>query len=227
MKFFLIIVLGMTLPLFGSSEKTNVISRQEVEQISLSGPQEDSPFLIEREEAQAAAAKAASNPIYGNYLLRPHHSFQKQLKNLAHDLVSLVKIVPARNSLPPLQLFLEPSSFSVADCPELNVTFKITNNKSKIILLDFSTNQRIDIVVKSADGTILSRWSQDRSFDSAPGLVTINPKESVLYTEKISTETMHNGSTYTIETSLAEHPDYSLSTTITPRDTSSNEEVSE
>ena len=224
MKIFsLLVILGIATPLLGSPEKTNDISGQEIEQITQSGPQEDSPFLIEREDAQAAAARAATNPIYSNLLLRPRHTLQQRMKNFVGTVSRFVKLAPDKNTLPPLQLFLEPSLFSVTDCSELNVTFKIINNKKEMILLDFPTNQRIDIIVKDATGATLLSWSQDRSFDPIPGLVTINPKESVLYTEKIPTSIMKDGSTYTIEDSLAGQSGYNISIPVTPQYSSSKE----
>ncbi len=218
----ILVALGLTFlipSLFGAVEKTNSISQQEILEISASGPQADSPFVIEQEEAQAALAQAATNPIYRNSLLKPRHSLQSEIKKLFYSATHLFAFHAALKGPAPLQLILEPSNFSVEETPEITVTFKITNNKKEALLLEFPTNQRLDILVKESNGHVLLRWSQDREFEPLPGLVTINEKESVLYTEKISTTGMHNGETYTLQAFLSGHPEYSLSQQVTPRGT--------
>lgn len=217
MNIFFILTFLFTLPFCLAQQKTNTISRQEEEIITQTGPQEDSPFLIERQDAQQAAAAAATNTIYRNSLLTPRHSLQQQLRNFGRDMFGFVNLSSDKKNLPAAQLFIEPSAFSVTEIPELNISFKITNNKKRMLMLEFSTNQRIDILVKDAHGSVLSRWSEDRTFDSIPGIVTINPKESVFYTEKIPTSMMHDGEAYVIEASVVGHPEFTLSQKITPQ----------
>lgn len=223
MKFpLLCLFLGMvaaTTTVMGNPEKTNSLSHEEMEEMAESNPpQENSPFFIEREEARRAAAEAATNPIYRSSLLTPRHSIQQQIKNFVTQFLTIVKITPDKTVPPPLQIFVEPASFSVTETPELAVSFKITNNKKQILFLEFPTNQRIDILVKEKNGTVITRWSEDRSFDAVSGVVTVNPKESVFYTEKIPTTMMKDGTTYTLEVSVVEHPDYTLTQSITPQE---------
>jgi hypothetical protein len=204
-----------------SPEKTNAVSRSEMEEMTdSSAPQENSPFFIEREEARQAAAEAATNTIYRSSLLTPRHSIQEQMKNFAKQFLTMVKIRPDKTILPPLQIIMEPSSFSVSETPELHISFKITNTKKEMIFLDFQTNQRIDILVKEKNGDVITRWSEDRSFDPISGVVTINPKESVVYTEKIPTTLMKDGTTYLLQVSLVGHPEYTLTQSITPQEAS-------
>lgn len=205
-----------------STENTNPISRSQMEEITESSlPQENSPFFIEREEARQGAVEAATNPIYRSSVLLPRHSFQEEIKKCTNRFLSITKIIPDKAIPTPLQIVVEPSSFSVSDTPELSVSFKITNTKKEMLFLDFLTNQRIEIVVKEKNGTIITRWSEDRSFDPIKSVITINPKESVVYTEKISTAFMKNGISYAIEASLVSLPEYSATQWITPEDSSS------
>ena len=147
-------------PLVALPEVTNNISEHDVQQqISRSGPRADSPFLIEREEAQQAQLTAATNGM--NNLFPRRHSFQKQLGNFFSHLAGTFG-TNSKANLTSAKLLLEPSTFSVADTPELDVTFKITNHKKEIIMLNFSTNQRIDILVKNGNGEVITRWSEDR-----------------------------------------------------------------
>lgn len=214
--FFLLLFFGISSTLFGTLEKTNEISNQEIRVIGASGPQADSPFVIEQEEAKEALAQAATNPIYRNVLLRPHRSLLQEIKKGFLSLFHFFKTPAAKKGPPPLQLILEPSHFSVEDTPELTVTFKITNNKNTTLLLDFPTNQRLDIVVKKKNGDVITRWSADRDFEPFPGLVTINVKESVVFTEKISTAGMQHGETYIIDATLVGQKGYNLSQEVTP-----------
>ncbi|MFZ4116225.1 MAG: BsuPI-related putative proteinase inhibitor [Chthoniobacterales bacterium] len=217
--FFFLALVMTTITARCSPEKTNTVSRTEIEEMTDSNaPQENSPFFIEREEARQAAAEAAADPMYRSSLLTPRHSIQEQMKNFAKQFLTIVKITPDKTILAPLQIIVEPSSFSVSETPELHVSFKITNTKKEMVFLDFQTNQRIDILVKEKNGTVITRWSEDRSFDPISGVVTINPKESVVYTEKIPTTLMKDGTTYSIQVSLVGHPEYTLTQSITPQE---------
>lgn len=201
-------------PLVAMPQQTNTISEQDVEQqIVRSGPSEDSPFVIERAEAQQALANAATNGISRS--LPPRKSFQKQACSFFGHLTRTFQAI-SKSKLPTTQLLIEPSTFSVNDTSEINVTFKINNSKKEILMLHFSTNQRIDIFIKNAQGVVLGRWSEDRAFDQTPGLVAINPEESVVYTEAMPTSMMKDGETYTIEASLVGQPGYTVSEKITP-----------
>ncbi|MCF7728773.1 MAG: hypothetical protein K9M81_00230 [Chthoniobacterales bacterium] len=203
-----------------SIEKTNSISRSEIEEMTEStAPQENSPFFIEREEARQAAAEAATNPIYRNSLLLPRHSIQEEMKKRMSQFLNIVKVIPNKIDPPASQILVEPLSFSVSDTPELHISYKITNNTKEMCFLDFSTNQRIEILLKEQNGTLITQWSKDRSFDPIASVVTINPKESVVYTETIPTLGMRDGTSYSIEVLLVGHPKYTLIQSITPQNT--------
>jgi hypothetical protein len=207
--FFLIIVSAIAV-----QQETNPISRKDLElEISQSAPSEDSPFLIEREDAQQALAKAAASGLNNPFPVR--HPLQKQIGNFFTHLFHSFK--PGdQNSIAGTQIFVEPATFSVTDTPELDITLKIINTKKELIMLEFPTNQRIEITVKNSLGKVVTHWSEDRSFDEMPGLVTINPKESIAYTEKISTSMMRDGETYIIEASIVNQSGYSSACSIIP-----------
>jgi len=202
-----------------SAQDTNPISRLEIEEMTqASQPETNSPFFIEREEAREAIAEAARNPIYRNSLLLPRHSFQEEMKKMMHGFLVMTKVFPNKTIPPAVQIFVEPSSFSISETPEISVSCKITNTTKEILFIDFATNQRIEIVVKESNGTPVMRWSDDRSFDPITSIVTINPRESILYTEKIPTAIMKNGSKYLLEVSLIGHAEYTRTELIFPQD---------
>ncbi len=202
-----------------SAQNTNPISRLEIEEMTQASQLEtNSPFFIEREEAREAVAEAARNPIYRNSLLLPRHSFQEEMKKMIHGFLVMTKVFPNKTIPPAVQIFVEPSSFSISETPEISVSCKITNTTKEILFIDFATNQRIEIVVKESNGTPMMRWSEDRSFDPITSVVTINPRESILYTEKIPTAIMKNGSKYLLEVSLIGHSEYTRTELIFPHD---------
>jgi hypothetical protein len=197
-------------------ESSDVISEHAIEQATSQENNEESPFLIEREDAKQAAATAAANNTSVNKLYPPRHSISKQISNFCKHLVGIME--SSLSKIPVLRVSVEPAFFSVMESPELSVTLKITNDKKEMIVLHFPTNQRLEIIVKDDHGQIVSRWSQDRSFDPADDTVVINPKESIFYTEKISTTGMQNGKSYTLEVSLANQQEYTVSQILTPRE---------
>jgi len=213
-KFFFFLFL---IPLFAVAaipESPDVISEHAVEQASSQANNEESPFLIEREDAKQAAAAAAASNTSVNKLYPPRHSISKQIANFCKHLVGTMK--SSMSKTPTLRVTVEPALFSVTENSELSVTLKITNDKKEMIMLHFPTNQRLEIVVKDEFGKIVSRWSQDRSFDPTDDTVVINPQESIFYTEKISTTGMENGKSYTLDVSLANQSEYLVSQVVTP-----------
>ncbi len=200
------------------SEKPKTLSRSEMEEISASmEPRENSPFFIEREEARQAAA-AASNPGCNTTPRTPRHSTQQLLKNVGKACLSILQKPFHPSALEPSAVEISPTFFSVETTPELEVSLRVFNRREEMIFLDFPTNQRIEILIKEKKGgaTIL-RWSEDRSFEPIESVLTINPKESVLYTEKISTSLLKNGVTYFLQVSLVGHPEYTITQEITPQ----------
>lgn len=206
------------IPLFSAAaipESPDVISEHAIEQATSQENNGESPFLIEQEDAKQAAATAAANITSVNKLYPPRHSISKQIANFCKHLAGIME--SSLSKIPLLRVTVEPALFSAAENPELSVTLKITNDKKDLIMLHFSTNQRLEIVVMDDQKKILNRWSQDRSFDPADDTIVINPKESIFYTEKISPAGMQDGKTYTIEVSLVNQPEYTISTTVTPQ----------
>jgi serine/threonine protein kinase len=113
-------------------------------------------------------------------------------------------------------LTLSPSSFSLAQTSELDVTLKLSNARKHELELLYPDNQRLEILTKDSSGNVVNRWSQDRAFEHTEGFVAVNPEEFISYTEKISTAGMKAGQTYTIEVSLANQQGFVATTTVTP-----------
>lgn len=214
-KNFLFLFLIPFFSLAAIPESSDVISEHAIEQASSQENNEESPFLTEREDAKQAAAAAAASNMSVNKLYPPRHSISKQIANFCKHLAGIME--SSLSKLPALRVTVEPTFFSVTENSELSVTLKITNDKKEMIMLHFPTNQRLEIVVKDDQGKILSRWSDDRSFDATDDTVVINPQESIFYTEKISTTGMQDGKSYTLEVSLVNQPEYKVAENVTPQ----------
>jgi len=184
--------------------------------MAVQGPQSDSPFFIERQEAQAALANAGKEG-YGMYAPKPPRPpIGKQVKKFFGSMFASVKFHKEGDDVLPMVLKVEPAEFSLTTTSEIDVSLKVANSHRKEIELLYPNDQRLEILVKDSKGTVVSRWSEDRSFDPREGFVEINPAEFVIYSEKLGTSTMKAGETYTIEASLSGQEGYTTTTKITP-----------
>lgn len=193
------------------------VSKTEIRNISVKPPQADSPFFIERQEAKAASAEAGREG-FGMYVPKPPHPpAQEQIKKFFRGLFGGGSRKGKTEGPAAMTLQVEPADFSLAQTSELEVSLKISNARKQEIELLFPDNQRLEIVTKDASGQVISRWSEDRSFDSQEGFAEINPDEFIIYAERIPTSKMKAGETYTVEASLANQEGYSTTATLTPR----------
>lgn len=198
------------------AQSTETVSKSEIRDISVTGPQADSPFFIERQDAKLALAEAGRTG-YGMYVPKPPRPpVGKQVKKFFTGMFASVKFGKNSDTMPML-LRVEPSEFSLSQTGELDVSLRISNPTKQEIELVYPNDQRLEVVTKDASGTVIGRWSEDRVFDPMLGFVEVNPEEYVLYAEKIPTSKMKAGQTYTIEASLAGQEGYSTSVTVTPK----------
>ena len=190
------------------------VSKTEIKDISLKGPDADSPFFTERQEAKAAMADAG-RAGFGMYVAKPPRPpVQQQIKKFFNGMFGSGKA--GKREAAPMKLTLSPSSFSLAQTSELDVTLKLSNARKHELELLYPDNQRLEILTKDSSGNVVNRWSQDRAFEHTEGFVAVNPEEFISYTEKISTAGMKGGQTYTIEVSLANQQGFVATTTVTP-----------
>ncbi len=132
------------------------------------------------------------------------------------DMFASVKLGRLRAEKTTQNIAVEPSEFSLAERRELDATYAVRNNTKKLIRLDFNTTQRIDILTSDASGKVLEKWSEDRGFLFQEGIVIINPKERIEYSEKVATREMKPSETYTIKADVVGYPDYTAATDVTP-----------
>lgn len=173
---------------------------------AIANPDENSPFFMDPVKASETlnadyAGQDKENKIadYPQNRNSPG-SAAAQVKAFFGDMFSSVNLGPIRT--PPIteKLDVEPKKISLQDRREVNVTYTIRNNTKNITRLEYPTSQRIDILTYDAQGNVIDRWSDDRSFEPEEGIVIVNPKERIEYQEKIPTREMKAGETYRVET---------------------------
>ena len=197
------------------AEGTQTVSKTDIRDISLQGPQADSPFFVERQEAKAAMA-AAGREGYGMYVPKPpRRPIRKQIAKFFGGMFGSFKHTKEGGSTA-MVLSVEPSDFSLAQIGELDVSLKISNARKHEIEILYPNDQRLEVLTKDSSGNVIGRWSEDRAFEPREGFVEVNPQEFIIYAERISTSKMKAGETYLIEVSLAGQEGYTSSTKVTP-----------
>jgi hypothetical protein len=94
---------------------------------------------------------------------------------------------------------VEPIPLKLSEVRTCKVTLQLANRGRKLVQLDFPTSQRIEVLLKHADGKLIERWSEDQAFENEPTLVAINPGERLEYSVNVATRDLKAGQTYTVE----------------------------
>ncbi|MBV9008878.1 MAG: hypothetical protein JO354_06900 [Verrucomicrobia bacterium] len=95
----------------------------------------------------------------------------------------------------------------LSEVRQLHVKANLDNVGSSPVTLDFPTSQRIDIQLLDAEGTVLTRWSENRAFTQEAGTLLINPREQIVYDETIATRELQPGRVYTAEVLFPQYPE--------------------
>ncbi len=97
---------------------------------------------------------------------------------------------------------IKPEGARLSTTHSLETTVLITNSSDRSVQLSFPTSQRVEIVMKTEDGKVIQRWSDDQRIEREPSFIAINPRERLEYLTTLSTRNMVAGKTYTIEASM-------------------------
>ncbi|MGH7937486.1 MAG: BsuPI-related putative proteinase inhibitor, partial [Bryobacteraceae bacterium] len=137
----------------------------------------------------------------------PKHGF---LGRLLHPFSTSGKIPEYRNpKLRGLLLSVELPSEPVklAEMRQLPVTVRLTNLGDRAVELNFPTEQRIEILLRDAGGRVVTRWSDNRAFESTPASILVNPNEHLEYPETIATRDLVPGKVFTVEAVVPAYPE--------------------
>ena len=185
-------------------------------------PDEGSPFFAERQSAKFALTQEGQALLEADTVATFPKSKDSPdsvtviFTKFFTEMFASVRLGRVRAEKTTQNLAVVPSEFSLAERRELDATYMVRNNTKKLIRLDFNTTQRIDILTNDALGKVIEKWSEDRGFQLQEGIVIINPKERIEYSEKVATREMKPSETYTIKADVVGYPDYAATTTVTP-----------
>ena len=115
-----------------------------------------------------------------------------------------------------IEMEIFPLPVRLSESRRLNVVVRLTNQSKRLIQLEFPTTQRLEILIRDAMGKVITQWSEDQYFANAVSTVTINPRERLEYSERISTREMNAGRSYTIEAFIPNYEALKRTQTIVP-----------
>jgi hypothetical protein len=185
-------------------------------------PDEGSPFFAERQEAKFALSKEGQELLDQNSVATyprakgSPDSVTTIFTKFFTGMFASVRLGRLRLEKTTQNLKVDPEDFSLAERRELDSIYTVRNNTKRIIRLDFNTTQRIDILTSDPSGKVIEKWSEDRAFHLQEGVVIINPKERIEYSEKVATRDMKPLEPYTIKAEIIGYPDYTATTNVTP-----------
>jgi Intracellular proteinase inhibitor len=189
---------------------------------SVPAPDEGSVFFAERQEAKFTLSSEGQAQLAEDSVAEypqakgSSDSVTTIFTRFFTDMFASIRVGRLRPEPTTQALKVEPAQFSLAERRELDSTYTVRNNTKKIIRLDFNTTQRIDILTFDPAGKIIEKWSEDRLFLLQEGVVIVNPKERIEYSEKVATRDMKPLEPYTIKADIIGYPDYSAETIVTP-----------
>jgi hypothetical protein len=98
-----------------------------------------------------------------------------------------------------MALTLDPPQVKLPETRAVRVALAVVNKGSTAVQLHFPTTQRIEVLLKTEDGKVISKWSEDQKVDQEQGFLVINPEERLEYSANVSTREMTAGRSYIIE----------------------------
>lgn len=201
--------------------------QESVEAFAIQPPDENSPFFSDREAARQERQQAARQEMRSGLgpdgtaiypkVKGSNDSSTAIFSRFFTEMFASIKFGAIKRNPTTENLKLDPQSFSLAERREVNATYTLTNNTKKIMRIDYPTKQRLEILTKDANGTVIDRWSDDRVFEDKEDIIFINPNERIQYSEQIPTREMKAYETYEITAEVPENPDYSVSKTVVPQ----------
>ena len=98
-----------------------------------------------------------------------------------------------------MTLTLDPPQVRLGETRAVRVALAVVNKGKTAVQLHFPTTQRIEVLLKTEDGKLSSKWSDDQKVDEEQGFLVINPEERLEYSANVSTREMTAGKNYVIE----------------------------
>jgi hypothetical protein len=106
-----------------------------------------------------------------------------------------------------LELQVSPQPVKLSEVRQLDIKATLTNHGKNTIELDFPTDQRIEIYLRNAADTVLTKWSENHAVVEKPAVVLVNPGEHIEYNEKIATRELARDKVYLAEVFFPQYPE--------------------
>lgn len=183
-------------------------------------PDESTPFFVSGGAAmeESLLLEQRNSPATGYPRVKKNpDSALGQLRSFFTGLAPKFNLTAPGASVDAASLVVSPQDPVLKEQRELEVTYTVRNNSNEMTRMEFPSGQRIEILARTPSGSVVERWSDDRSFEKEEGIVVINPRERIEYQEKISTRELRPGQAYMVEAALKTQPDYAISQPVNPR----------
>jgi hypothetical protein len=105
------------------------------------------------------------------------------------------------------ELQLSPQPIKLSEVRQMDVRVTLSNRSKRPITLDFPTEQRFEINLRTSGGKILTIWSDNHAFAEEPGVVLINPGEHIEYAETIATRELTPNKVFIAEVVFEKYPE--------------------
>ncbi|HEV2842297.1 MAG TPA: BsuPI-related putative proteinase inhibitor [Chthoniobacterales bacterium] len=106
-----------------------------------------------------------------------------------------------------LDLKLSAQPVKLSEVRQLEVKITLANASKRAVSLDFSTEQRIEILLKNSSDAVLTTWSDNHAFEPKAGSVLINPGERIFYPETIATRELTPNKVFIVEVFFPQYPE--------------------
>ena len=106
-----------------------------------------------------------------------------------------------------LDLQIMPQTVKLSEIRQLEIKLTLTNQSKRAVTLEFPTNQRIEIYLRSSAGDILTKWSDNHAITEKPATLLINPQEHVEYNETIATRDLTPNKVFIAEVFFPKYPE--------------------
>jgi len=106
-----------------------------------------------------------------------------------------------------LDLLVTPQIVKLSETRQLQVKLIVTNLGKRAVTLDFPTDQRIEIYLRNAAETILTKWTDNHAITPKPATVLVNPQEHVEYNETIATRELAPNKVFSVEVFFPQYPE--------------------
>lgn len=106
-----------------------------------------------------------------------------------------------------VDLQITPQTVKLSEVRQLGIKLTLANISKRPVTLDFPTNQRIEIYLKSSEGNILTKWSDNHAITDKPATILINPQERIEYNETIATRDLTPNKVFIAEVFFPQYPE--------------------